>query len=568
MFRLGNDLTAKLIGLTLIAVTLTVFPTSVTDPVNVTKLFVLGGFTFALLGTVINLQALSDIWRHKVALIAVGLFLLGCVFALTKSKAPIAQSLYGVYGRNNGFLLYFLLIVLFICTLSISTHKHLAVIPTGLFIAGVSNLAYAYWVIAFGDFIPWNNTYGNLLGTFGNPNFIGSFFGIFSGLIFALLLAPETNLKLRVIYCILLGGIFYGIIETRAVQGQVLFIVAGGISAYYWIRARYKSALVPLAYLAASLVAFAFSILGTQKIGPFSRFLYQETVTLRGEYWYAAWRTGTSNPLAGVGFDSFGDWYRRSRRESALQLPGVDTVTNAAHNVYLDMFAFGGVPLFLAYVLITIVTAVAIVRVSIRKKSFDITLVTLVSIWFCYQLQSVISINQIGLVVWGWFSSAALIVYEKIDRREAIQAPANLKTTRNRVGIKQGDEIFSKGLKAAVFSVAGLLISVPPLSADTKWHSAQISQDANRIIATLDSSYLNPLSSFKLNSIIGVLETNNFSEQAHEIALRAVAFNPESYESWKNITLLSKSTEKEKSLARENMRRLDPLNPATSLAKE
>lgn len=568
MFRLEKDLTARLIGLTLIAVTLTVFTNSVTDPVNVTKLFVLGGFAFALLGTAINPYALSNIWQYKAALIVVGLFLLGSIFALIMSRAPITQSMYGVYGRNNGFLLYFLLIVLFICTLSISTKKQLSVIPTGLFIAGVANLAYSYWVISFGDFIPWNNTYGNLLGTFGNPNFIGSFFGMFSGLIFALLLAPKTNFNVRVIYFFLLGGTFYGILKTGAVQGQVLFVAAGGLATYYWVRSKFKSLLAPSAYLAGSLVAFIFSILGTQKIGPLSRFLYQETVTLRGEYWYAAWKTGISNPISGVGFDSFGDWYRRSRRESALQLPGVDTVTNAAHNVYLDMFAFGGAPLFISYILITLVTAVAIIRVTIRKKSFDVTFVTLVIIWFCYQLQSVISINQIGLVVWGWFSSAALIVYEKIDSREKIQADTRLKTTKNSSGLMKGHEIFSDGLKAAVLSVAGFLISVPPLSADVKWQSAQVSQDLNRIIATLDSSYMNPLSTFKLNNIVGVLEINKFSQEAREIALRAVAFNPESYEAWKNITLLSKSSDQEKSLARENMKRLDPLNPMTGLAKE
>jgi hypothetical protein len=47
----------------------------------------------------------------------------------------------------------------------------------GMFGAGFVNVIYCGWVIAFGDFIPWNNPYGNILGTFGNPNFIGAFLG-------------------------------------------------------------------------------------------------------------------------------------------------------------------------------------------------------------------------------------------------------------------------------------------------------------------------------------------------------------------------------------------------------
>jgi hypothetical protein len=57
---------------------------------------------------------------------------------------------------------------------------------------------------------------------------------------------------------------------------------------------------------------------------------------------------GNSHPLTGVGMDSYGDWYRRSRDAQALILPGPNTTTNAAHNVFIDVFAYGGYPLFIA----------------------------------------------------------------------------------------------------------------------------------------------------------------------------------------------------------------------------
>lgn len=558
---LGNELTAKIIGITLIVVTVTVFTGSVTDPVNVTKLFLLGGFAFAALGSALSRRSILCIVSYKVPLGVASVFLAASLLSILMSNAPLSQSFYGVYGRNNGFLLYLLLVILFVSTLSITKIESLKVIPIGLFVAGGINLVYAYWVIAFGDFVRWNNIYGNLLGTLGNPNFIGSFFGIFSSVLFAHLLNPGTSVKMRITHALLLGITFYGIVETRAVQGKVLFVASGGLAFFFWIRSTFKSKWPVITYLFLSGVMFTFSILGTQQVGPFSRFLYKQTVTLRGEYWYAGWKTGIDNPVAGVGFDSLGDWYRRSRRESALSLPGVDTVTNAAHNVYLDLFAFGGFPLFLSYVALSLVTIIAMVRVLLRKKYFESTFVILVCIWVCYQLQSLISINQVGLAIWGWVSSAALIVYERIDGQGEKKALSKNSTTKTlNQNNRAAGEVISSGLKAGLLSVMGLLLTVPPLSADMKWHSAQMSQDVNKVIAALESSYMNPLTTFKFISVTGVLETSKFTDQAHEIALRAVAFNPESYESWRNITLLSKATVEEKELAFANMVRLDPLN--------
>jgi hypothetical protein len=112
-----------------------------------------------------------------------------------------------------------------------------------------------------------------------------------------------------------------------------------------------------------------------------------------------------------------------------------------------------------------------------------------------------------------------------------------------------------------------MIITVPPLSADMKWQEAQKSQDANRLAALVTPSYLNPINSFELANIVGVFESNNLGEMAHKVALEAVKFNPNSFESWRNLSLLSKSTEAEKALAFSNMKRLDPLNTTIGTAK-
>jgi hypothetical protein len=242
----------------------------------------------------------------------------------------------------------------------------------------------------------------------------------------------------------------------------------------------------------------------------------------------------------------------------------VDTVINTAHNVYLDMFAFGGWPLFISYVAIVILVLISIIKFTIRNRKFDPVFVSLTGVWLCYQLQSTISINQIGLAIWGWVFGGAIIAYEVNDSKSFSKAGSTEsrggRTTRQ---TKQSSSsaVISPGLIAGLASVVGLILAFPPLSADVKWRSAQISQSAKLVEETLQPSYLNPLNTYKFNNIVGVFETNGLIDLAHTYGLRAVAYNPDSYEAWRNLYQLSKSSEEERALALSNMKRLDPLNP-------
>ena len=121
----------------------------------------------------------------------------------------------------------------------------------------------------------------------------------------------------------------------------------------------------------ACIVGGLFAIAGALQMGPLSQYIYKTSVSLRGQYWLAGWNTGQAHPTNGVGMDAFGDWYRRTRDIRALELPGANTVVNAAHNVPLDMFAFGGWPLFLTYLAIMGLALASIVRVTMSKRTYD-----------------------------------------------------------------------------------------------------------------------------------------------------------------------------------------------------
>jgi O-antigen ligase len=556
---------ARVLGFGSAFIAVVVVTGTVTDPVNVTKLLALGGVAAGAFAVVLAF-GFGQLWQNsKMLLIAVAVFLSAGLNAILNSSAPLVQNIYGAYGRNTAFVTYVLLIFTLLSAVVLRSKKSFSLLIWGLLGAGLVNVIYCLWVIIFGDFIPWNNPYGNILGTFGNPNFIGAFLGLFAASLVAFSLTTGVNILYRLIALIVFLVAVYEIIDSNAIQGRVVVAAGLGIVGFYLVRSKISSVFAQISYVAVAGVAGTFALLGALQVGPLTSYIYKTSVSLRGQYWLAGWNMGSDHPLTGVGFDSYGDWFRRARDEQALILPGPNTTTNAAHNVPFDVFAFGGWPLFIPYLFILLLTIVAIVKVTLRTRAYDGIFVTLTTAWVCYQLQSIISINQIGLAIWGWLFGGALIAYEIATRPKPVEdgekAQPDKGPKSRMVKKKQSETIFSSTLVAGVGAVIGLLIAVPPYSADAKWRSAIASQNVEQVEAALVPSYLNPMNSFKYASAVQLLEGSKINDLALKYAKIAVEFNPNHFDSWKLLYFIVNSSPEDKALALDNMKRLDPNNP-------
>jgi hypothetical protein len=556
---------ARVLGFGSAFVAVVVVTGTVTDPVNVTKLFALGGVAAGAFGVLLAF-GLGQLWTSSKSLVvASALLLVAGLNAIVNSDGPLVQNIYGVFGRNTAFITYLLLVFIILSASILRARSSFTILIWSLLAAGFANVAYCLWAILFGDFIPWNNPYGNILGTFGNPNFIGAFLGIFAATLVAYTFKKSVRWELRVGSALVFLVAVYEIIDSNAIQGRVVVAAGLAIVGFYLVRSKFQGNFAQIFYIACAAVGGTFALLGALQIGPLTKFIYKTSVSLRGEYWQAGWNMGSQHPLTGVGFDTYGDWYRRARDTQALVLPGPNTVTNAAHNVPFDVFAFGGWPLFVSYLAILLLSVIAIIKVTLRTRAYDGVFVTLTTAWVCYQLQSIISINQIGLAVWGWLFGGALIAYEiatrpggekKADDSSSIKGP-KVKMAKN----KQSETIFSSTLIAGVGAVVGLLIACPPYSADAKWRSALASQNIQKVEEALTPGYLNPMTSYKYASAVQLLEGSKLYDLALKYAKIGVEFNPHHFDSWKVLYFLSKSSPEDKALALENMKRLDPNNP-------
>jgi hypothetical protein len=302
------------------------------------------------------------------------------------------------------------------------------------------------------------------------------------------------------------------------------------------------------------------AVLGALQIGPLSQFIYKRSVSLRGSYWKAAIEMGSSNPLTGVGMDSYGTFYRKYRSENAAtDMPGPEVASNAAHSVPLDFLAYGGFPLFVTYVAILAVGLISLLKVLRRKKQYDPVFLSLAIIWVTYQIQSVISINQLGLAIWGWVTTGALIAYERTTRESNVLDDSKVarksKSTANQ-------EFLSPGLLAAIGSGVGILIAIPPLSADASYRNAIKYQNLEKLEAALVPNYFRPSNSRTFGNAVQILEESKLYEAGIKYAREGVKFSPMAFDAWKALYYSTNATPEEKSKAKSKMIELDPYNTA------
>jgi hypothetical protein len=405
---------------------------------------------------------------------------------------------------------------------------------------------------------PYVNIYeSNVFGTFGNPNFQSAFMGIFSALLFGLALDESDSLQKRLLMGFLALVGVYGVFITNSWQGFFNFTAGAGVAIVLNLfrRNKEKLSLILLGIVSAFAILVA---LGLFNQGPLASALAKASLSARRIYWEAAVRMLLDNPLFGVGWDGFGDWFRRSRSADAVKF-NPSLVSDSAHSVPLDIASGGGISLLSLYLSFTLLGILAVVKVVKGETELSVNYIALVAAWSSYQAQSIISINQIGLGVIGWSLTGLVIGYAYIERPENKinnERPSKLKARKQTQNLS-----FTSLFAPLVGVIIGCLVSLPPYISASKFYEGMKTSDARLINV---NAYLEPLDSRRMLYAASVLERNKFYKEAHEIATMATRNFPDSFEVWSFLLSLTNSTDEDKAKASAEMKRLDPLNPSLS----
>lgn len=546
---------AKFLSIGLVLITVLVYTNKVSDPVNSPKFLILGVVSAAVVFGMLGLN-LSYVWSNfKALVITIVCMIISMLLSINLSASPLSQNLYGVYGRNTGFLTHIALIGILLSIASLRLNQSLRILFYGMLTAGAINIVYCGWVLLFGDFIQWNNPYKSLLGTLGNPNFISSFLAMTGIGLLGYFGTRSHSVKSLTFGILLLAVIVVEIFQTRSTQGIVILGIGVYVVGFFQLLYKVRKKWLTAAYSSSGISLLIFGILGISNSGPLASILFQETLGYRREYWIAGIKMGLKFPVSGVGMDSYGDWYRELRTAKSAISPGLQVVTNVAHNVYIDAFANGGIPFIVGYLAIFFLTLKAILKSLRQMNSMDPLFVSMCSVWIGFQFQSFISINQIGLVIWGWALSAMLMTYSRIQSG----SQPNLNNARHAVRPLKNSSLLSP-MALLLGGIVGFITYCPPVLADHKWTQAYSNKNADELYRSLDPSYFTPSNSLRYAEAVQIFESNNLPEKAHLIALEATKFNPRSFDAWQQLYSLQNATVSEKKIALDMMSRLDPLN--------
>lgn len=128
-------------------------------------------------------------------------------------------------------------------------------------------------------------------------------------------------------------------------------------------------------------------------------------------------------PFTGVGIDNYGSYFKQYRDVGYPLKYGWDLTSTNAHNLPLQMFSTGGVPLGLFFLLITLfVFYVGIKNIKKYVGAERYLSLGIFLAWLAYQLQLLVSVDNVAMAIWGWILSGIIIaLFSNSDQMEAIR---------------------------------------------------------------------------------------------------------------------------------------------------
>jgi O-antigen ligase len=515
-----------LIGMAVFSVTLAVSPATTLDPINLPKFWVLLAISVAVSAVLLTQPKALFSKSNLQVFVSVRAVFVCMTLTLVFSSISLSQQLFGVYGRNTGLLTYFAFGSLFVGTALATSKKLIRPLILGTTSALALNALYGVLQANGGDPIKWSNPYAPVIGTLGNPNFVAAFLGM--GVAFALtyLIAPAIDVKYRIAsgFYILLAT--YDILKSDAQQGIVVALLSVGLIFYFYMKYKLSNLITRLSYLGFGLIATIVGILGFLQKGPLASFLYKPSVTFRGDYWQAGIEMFKSHPWFGVGLDAYGDYYRASRTIEATLRRGPSTVSNAAHNVFIDIAATAGIFALLAYLAMIFIGLRAAWRISKRTMNFDPFFVSV-------------------FVAWVWVLPGVLIA---IDRWHSEEKPK----------VKETKTTDFTGMAMIAGLVVGGIIGYLPFNADANFRYSLESADPVRIY---EGAKKWPLDTARLNYASRIFEQNKVSDKAINLAREAVKLSPRNFDAWMYLYNAPSVSGNEKREILDRLKALDPHNP-------
>lgn len=388
--------------------------TSLADPINIPKMFVLVLLSTWVLGTIAVSFSSGSTRKVSIGQWAILAFALAMILAAVLTDVRYT-AFFGTPQRNDGAISYLAFAILALAASMSFGIAHVFQLRNGLLALGAFLTFYGLLQTTGNDPLKWVMVYEPVIGTLGNPDFMSAALGVCAiATVWRILGYKDVLPRSGAIVFLLLE--LYVLRRTGSLQGQLAFafgMVVLILVKLWQMNHRYG--------LLGALVVGVCAIpifLGLDNKGPLASFLFRSSIRNRQDYWHAAIGMFKAHPMIGVGLERFGENY-------GLYAPQVQVshgqTTNNAHNVLLQLMATGGLLVILPYLFLVGVILLTTIK-AIRKSrgQTQIDLVAVAVIWSALLLVSLISIDNLGVAVWFWIFGGVLyaIAHESLKEEE------------------------------------------------------------------------------------------------------------------------------------------------------
>jgi hypothetical protein len=238
--------------------------------------------------------------------------------------------------------------------------------------------------------------------------------------------------------------------------------------------------------------------------------------------------------------------------------------------------ATGGIFVLIAFLLLIVFVAWrGVVALRSTTGINQIVVATFFGAWVTYEAQSLISIDNVGIAIWGWILGGIVVALSKPDVIDAVNAPVNarpLARKKNSASIKSGKPSGSGSLAQPL--VSGLLFTLalgicipmllidstlkaansysPPTASNLQVYLQQIRKPLNYGIQDAHA---------KFSVAILLAQSNQFEESKSDL----LAILNRDHRSFEAMSILALISEKHGNIAdgakyREDISQIDPYN--------
>jgi O-antigen ligase len=480
--------------------------TSLADPINIPKFFILVMLSAWVLGTVVAGFSQDGIRKLSVGQWAILAFALAMILAAVLTDVRYT-AFFGTSQRNDGAISYVALAILAIAASMSFDIAHLSQFRNGLLVVGALLTFYGVLQTTGNDPFTWVLVYGPIMGTLGNPDFMSAAIGVSAIATVWMILSTKEMLPRAGTIILLLLELFV-LRRSGSLQGLLAFafgLVVLVLAKLWQLNTRYG--VIGIVFVGLCAIP---TFLGFVNRGPLASYLFRSTLKNRQDYWHAAIGMFKAHPLVGVGLERFGENY-------GLYAPQIQVVhgqtTNNAHNVFLQLAATGGLLVILPYLfLIGVIFLTSIRAIRMTRGQAQIDLIAVTAIWIALLLVSLISIDNLGVAVWFWISGGVLYAIAHESLKEDEKKPKERKSSS-----KKAREVVPSNASyvAPIVSLVLAVLMLIPMISVWKTSAAVFDLQGNR-------SQLSPAQFLdKMNMVAGIQPKNSQTYYAlADIAMR------------------------------------------------